>query len=42
MARIAGVDLPRNKKVEFAIQYIYSIISNYKSKNIYGGCSSVG
>ena len=25
MARIAGVDLPRNKKIEFAIQYIYGI-----------------
>ena len=25
MARIAGVDLSRNKKVEFAIQYIYGI-----------------
>jgi small subunit ribosomal protein S13 len=25
MARIAGVDLPRNKRIEFAIQYIYGI-----------------
>ncbi len=25
MARIAGVDLPRNKKVEFALPYIYGI-----------------
>ena len=25
MARIAGVDLPRNKKVEFALKYIYGI-----------------
>ncbi len=25
MARISGVDLPRNKKVEFALQYIYGI-----------------
>ena len=25
MARIAGIDLPRNKKVEFALQYIYGI-----------------
>ena len=25
MARIAGVDLPRNKKVEFALSYIYGI-----------------
>ncbi len=25
MARIAGVDLPRNKKVEYALPYIYGI-----------------
>ena len=25
MARIAGVDLPRNKKIEFALKYIYGI-----------------
>ena len=25
MARIAGVDLPRQKQVEFALQYIYGI-----------------
>ena len=25
MARIAGVDLPRNKKIEFALRYIYGI-----------------
>ncbi len=25
MARIAGVDLPKNKKVEFALRYIYGI-----------------
>lgn len=25
MARIAGVDLPRQKKVEFALQYVYGI-----------------
>lgn len=25
MARIAGVDLPRNKRVEVALQYIYGI-----------------
>ena len=25
MARNAGVDLPRNKKIEFALQYIYGI-----------------
>jgi len=25
MARIAGVDLPRNKRIEFALTYIYGI-----------------
>ncbi|SVD47733.1 uncharacterized protein METZ01_LOCUS400587, partial [marine metagenome] len=25
VARIAGVDLPRNKKVEYALPYIYGI-----------------
>ncbi|MDQ7031427.1 MAG: 30S ribosomal protein S13 [Desulfonauticus sp.] len=25
MARIAGIDLPKNKKVEFALPYIYGI-----------------
>jgi len=25
LARIAGIDLPRNKKVEFALPYIYGI-----------------
>ena len=33
MARIAGVDLPRNKKIEFALQYIYGIGSQ-KAKDI--------
>ena len=33
MARIAGVDLPRNKKIEFALQYIYGIGSR-KAKEI--------
>ena len=33
MARIAGVDLPRNKKIEFALQYIYGI-GPYKAKEI--------
>ena len=33
MARIAGIDLPRNKKVEFALPYIYGIGST-QSKNI--------
>ena len=33
MARISGVDLPRSKKIEFALQYIYGI-GKAKSKNI--------
>ena len=33
LARISGVDLPRNKKIEFALQYIYGIGKSY-SKNI--------
>ncbi len=32
MARIAGVDLPRNKKVEFALPYIYGIGSKQSKK----------
>ena len=32
MARIAGVDLPRNKKIEFALKYIYGIgLTNSRS-----------
>ena len=38
MARIAGVDLPRNKKIEFALRYIYGIgLTN--SKDILERCS---
>ena len=33
MARISGADLPRNKKIEFALQYIYGI-GKTKSKSI--------
>ena len=33
MARIAGVDLPRNKHVDIALQYIYGIGAT-RSKNI--------
>ena len=33
MARIAGVDLPRNKRVEIALQYIYGI-GKTQAKNI--------
>ena len=38
MARIAGVDLPRNKKIEFALKYIYGIgLTN--SRNILKNCN---
>lgn len=33
MARIAGVDLPRNKRVEIALQYIYGI-GKTRAKNV--------
>ena len=33
MARISGVDLPKNKKIEFALQYIFGI-GKTKSKKI--------
>lgn len=33
MARIAGVDLPRNKRVEVALQYIYGV-GKARSKQI--------
>jgi small subunit ribosomal protein S13 len=32
LARIAGIDLPRNKKVEFALPYIYGIGSAQSKK----------
>ena len=32
MARIAGVDLPKNKRVEVALTYIYGIGSNASQK----------
>jgi small subunit ribosomal protein S13 len=35
MARIAGVDLPRNKHVDIALTYIYGI-GNARSKRILG------
>ena len=37
MARIAGIDLPRNKKVEFALSYIYGI-GHTLSKKILKSC----
>jgi small subunit ribosomal protein S13 len=39
MARIAGVDLPRNKHISVALTYIYGI-GNSRSKSILG-CASV-
>ena len=38
MARIAGIDLPRNKKIEFALQYIYGI-GSCKAKEILSNSS---
>jgi len=32
MARIAGIDLPKNKKVEYALTYIYGIGLHYSRK----------
>ena len=32
MARIAGIDLPRNKKIEYALPYIYGIGKTLSSK----------
>ena len=32
MARISGVDLPRNKKIEYALTYIHGIGSTVSSK----------
>ena len=37
MARIAGVDLPRSKRVEVAITYIYGIGST-RARKIVGAC----
>ena len=38
MARISGVDLPRNKKIEFALSYIYGI-GLRTSKDILDKCN---
>ena len=32
MARIVGIDLPRNKKIEYALPYIYGIGKTLSSK----------
>ena len=37
MARIQGVDLPRNKRVEIALTYIYGI-GLTRSKEILAAC----
>ena len=38
MARIAGVDLPRNKHIKIALTYIYGI-GNSRSANILGSAN---
>ncbi len=38
MARIAGVDLPRNKKVEYALPYIYGVGVTF-SRQILDACN---
>jgi len=38
LARIAGIDLPRNKKIEFALRYIYGI-GSANSKSILVNCN---
>jgi small subunit ribosomal protein S13 len=37
MARIAGVDLPRGKRIEIALTYIYGI-GNTRARQIVGAC----
>jgi len=41
MARIAGVDLPRNKRIEIALTYIYGI-GHSRAKQIVSACSIDG
>ena len=41
MARIAGVDLPRNKRIEIALTYIYGI-GNTRAKQIVEACGIDG
>jgi len=38
LARIAGVDLPRNKKIEYALPYIYGV-GLTKSRKILQACN---
>ena len=40
MARISGIDLPRNKKIEFALQYIYGIGPS-KAKRMVLACEKI-
>jgi small subunit ribosomal protein S13 len=42
MARIAGVDLPRDKRVEFALTYIYGIGSTKARQTVTGARVSPG
>jgi small subunit ribosomal protein S13 len=41
MARIAGVDLPRNKRIEIALTYIYGI-GDTRAKQIVAACGIDG
>jgi small subunit ribosomal protein S13 len=41
MARIAGVDLPRNKRIEIALTYIYGI-GHSRAKQIIAACEIDG
>jgi len=41
MARIAGVDLPRNKRIEIALTYIYGI-GDTRAKKIVAACGIDG
>jgi len=41
MARIAGVDLPRNKRIEIALTYIYGI-GNTRAQKIVAACGIDG
>ena len=37
MARIAGVDLPREKRIEISLQYIYGIGKTTAQQHLRGG-----
>ena len=38
MARIAGVDLPRDKRVEIGLTYIYGIGPTLSNREVQGWC----